>query len=410
MSEGLSIWLSGLEVAVVSSARGGKLHLSYTQAALERYALGTPLLSLSLPLTSERYSHGVVKSFLDGLLPEGEPRRAIADGLNVKASDTYSLAEALGRDCAGALVILPVGEAMPSLSTTRLTTPLSQLELEDLVANLRSAPLGISANVRLSLAGVQDKLTLTRMLDGSWALPNAVTPSTHILKPDIAAYANTVGNEAYCMRFAKHLGLSVANVETIVVNSRNLIVVERFDRIVDQKGTVKRVHQEDFCQALAIPPDKKYQELGGPSLRKVAQILDLAGAEALEALLQAVTVNVLIGNGDAHGKNFSLIHERPGEIHLAPLYDLVSTYVYGEKRLAMYIDNVERLESVTSDRILNEAAKWGLPRQRSRKIVGDLLEHTPAAASAAAHETPGVPEQLPPLLQAQMAKLRSTLL
>jgi serine/threonine-protein kinase HipA len=408
MSEGLSIWLGGLDVALVTQNRG-RLRLSYTQAAQDRYALGTPLLSLSLPLTPEHHSHGVVKAFLDGLLPEGEPRRAIAEGLNVKASDTYALTEALGRDCAGALVILPVGEALPTQSTTRSAVALSQLDLEELVANLRSAPLGVSENVRLSLAGVQDKLTLTRLGDGSWALPDAVTPSTHILKPEIAAYPNTVENEAYCMRVAKHLGLGVANVETIVVNNRTLIVVERFDRVVDPNGTVKRVHQEDICQALAIPPDKKYQELGGPSLRKVAQILDAAGTEALDALLRAVTINVLIGNGDAHGKNFSLMHERPGEIRLAPLYDLVSTYVYGEKRLAMYIDNVERLEGVTADRILNEAVRWGVSRQRGRNIVEELLENTPAAAAAAAEETPGVPERLPLLVAAQLAKLGSTL-
>jgi serine/threonine-protein kinase HipA len=408
MSGSLSIWLAGLEVATVYQS-AARLRLAYTPAALEAYPMGTPLLSLSLPLSPEHFSHAVARSFLDGLLPEGEARRAIAEGLDIKASDTYSLVEALGRDCAGALVILPAGEAPPSLATTQSATPLTQSELDGLVANLRSAPLGISANVRLSLAGVQDKLVLTRMVDGSWALPNAAAPSTHILKPSLAAYQNTVENEAFCMRLAQHLGVSVANVETATVNNRPLIVVERFDRIVHDDGSVERIHQEDFCQALAVQTDKKYEEDGGPSLRKVAQLLDVAGLEALESLLQAVTLNVLIGNGDAHAKNFSLVHTQPGKIRLAPLYDLVSTYIYGERRLAMYIDTVQKMDSVTAVRILNEATKWGLPRARGRNIIEDMLTNAPVAASTAESDTPGVPSELLAFHRAQVAKLRDTL-
>jgi serine/threonine-protein kinase HipA len=363
---------------------------------------------LSLPLTSRRYPHGVVRAFLEGLLPEGEPRRALAADLDLRAGDTYGLIRALGRDCAGALVIQPDDEPAPPQPTTRTAEPLTEAAIGDLVANLRSAPLGVHPRVRLSLAGVHEKLLLTRMLDGTWGRPVDGTPSTHILKPEIAEYPNTVENEAFCMRLAKHLGLPVAVVETTTIAGRRVIIVARYDRVVHVDGTVERVHQEDVCQATGVPPDKKDEEDGGPTLRRIAGILQgVAGADSLETLLRAVTINALIGNGDAHGKNFSLLHDAPGALRLAPLYDLLSTLVYGDDRLAMHIDNVQRTNHVTADRIVNEAARWGLPRRRASEIVAELLDRTPAAARAARDETEGVPASVLRVIDSQLAQLRS---
>jgi serine/threonine-protein kinase HipA len=406
VANALAVWLHGIAVAVVERERE-RLRLHYTSAALEAWALGVPLLSLSLPLTSRRYPHGVVRAFLEGLLPEGEPRRALAADLDFRAGDTYGLIRALGRDCAGALVIQPDDEPAPPQPTTRTAEPLTDAAIVDLVANLRSAPLGVNPRVRLSLAGVHEKLLLTRMLDGTWGRPVDGTPSTHILKPEIAEYPNTVENEAFCMRLAKHLGLSVAVVETTTINGRRVIIVERYDRMVHADGTVERVHQEDFCQATAIPPEKKYEEDGGPSLRRIAGILQgIAGTDSVETLLRAVTINALIGNGDAHGKNFSLLHDAPGALRLAPLYDLLSTLVYGDDRLAMYIDNVRRTNHVTADRIVNEAARWGLSRRRASEIVAELLDRAPAAAQAARDETEGVPDGVLRVVDSRLAHLR----
>src|SRR6266540_1743164 len=142
MASALAVWLHGVMVAIVERERE-KLRLHYTSAALEAYPLGVPLLSLSLPLTSRRYPHGVVRAFLDGLLPEGEPRRALAADLDLRAGDTYGLIRALGRDCAGALVIQPDDEPAPPQPTTRTAEPLTDAAIGDLVANLRSAPLGV---------------------------------------------------------------------------------------------------------------------------------------------------------------------------------------------------------------------------------------------------------------------------
>ncbi len=189
----------------------------------------------------------------------------IAREVGVGADDTYGLVRELGRDCAGAMVIQPMEESAPPPSTTLTAERLSDEELADLVRNLKSAPLGAGGRVRISLAGVQAKLLLTRMPDTTWGRPVDGTPSTHILKPEVAAYPNTVENEAFCMRVAKHLGLRVANVETTEVAGRKLIVVERYDRLVQPDGKVERIHQEDFCQATGTKPDDKYQEDGGPS-------------------------------------------------------------------------------------------------------------------------------------------------
>ncbi|TAK74120.1 MAG: type II toxin-antitoxin system HipA family toxin, partial [Dehalococcoidia bacterium] len=305
----LAIWEYGHRVAVVERDDRGRLRLTYTDEALATFTPGTPLLSWAMPLTATRYPQGTVKPFLDGLLPEGYARLVIAADLGLVADDTFGLLSALGRDIAGALIALPDGELPPTQSTTATAAPLTDEELGDLVARLRVAPLGVDEHVRLSLAGVQEKLVLTRTPDGAWGRPVDGTPSTHIVKPQIAAYPHTVENEAFCMRMAKHLGLPVANVETIVVGDRKLLVVERYDRVLHEDGRVDRIHQEDFCQALRISPDHKYQELGGPSLASIAKILGFAvGPEALETLLRAVTLNVVIGNADAHGKNFSLLH------------------------------------------------------------------------------------------------------
>jgi serine/threonine-protein kinase HipA len=409
MANALAIWLYGIRVAVVEQERE-RLRLYYTSEAIERYALGVPRLSLSLPLTSRRYPHGVVRAFLDGLLPEGEPRRAVAADFDLRAGDTYGLIRALGRDCAGALVIQPDDEPPPPQPTTKTAEPLTAAAIGDLVANLRSAPLGVDARVRISLAGVHEKLLLTRMPDGSWGRPVEGTPSTHILKPQIAEYPNTVENEAFCMRVARHLGLPVSAVETTTVNGRRVIIVERYDRNVRPDGTVERIHQEDFCQATAIPPERKYEENGGPTLRRIAGILQgVAGPDSLETLLRAVTVNVLIGNGDAHGKNFSLLHDSSGSLRLAPLYDLLSTLVYGDDRLAMYIDNVRRTDRVTADRIVNEAARWGLSRGRASGVIAEILDRAPAAAQAARDETEGVPAGVLTVVDSQLAQLRSGL-
>lgn len=405
MAEALAVWLYGDHVATVERDRRGP-RLTYTDTALARYELGTPLLTLSLPVDRRTYPQGVVRSFLDGLLPEGEARRAIARDIGESSNDTFALIRALGRDCAGAVVIQPAEDPPPPPPTTATAAPLSSEELESLVRELRSAPLGAGGRVRVSLAGVQEKLVLTRMPDGRWGRPIDGTPSTHILKPEIAAYPMTVENEAFCMRVAMHLGLSVAQVETTEIAGRKLIVVERYDRDVAADGTVQRIHQEDLCQAAGIAPEAKYEEDGGPSLSRIAGILaTVTPRDSLERLLEAVVVNSALGNGDAHAKNFSLLHEPGGALRLSPLYDIVSTLHYGDDRLAMHVDGVHRTSGVTSDRIAAEATRWGLSRAVAAEVIGGLLSRASEAITAARDETPGIPDALVATVTKQLARV-----
>lgn len=407
MSGELAVWLYGTKIAVIDQEQR-RLRLTYTEEALRRYPLGLPLLSLSLPLKPERYTHGLVRPLLDGLLPEGEARGSVARDVGVAREDTYGLIRALGRDCAGALIIQPADEIPPLPPSTLTAEPLEEAEIPGLVANLRNAPLGVGGRVRISLAGVQQKLLLTRMPDGKWGRPVDGTPSTHILKPEIERFPHTVENETFCMRLARNLGLPTAKVKTMEVGGRKLIVVERYDRIVQSDGSVERVHQEDFCQAAGILPDQKYEENGGPSLLSIANVLQVAASpDDIEVLLRATTLNVAIANGDAHGKNFSLLHDVSGSLRLAPLYDLMSTLGHGDNHLAMGIDTLQRIDRVTADRIVNEAAKWGMSRRRAAEIVADVLDRLPSAADNARDETEGLPPDIRSVVTKQVETLRS---
>ena len=406
MADELAVWLYGDQVATIDRDRRGP-RLTYTARAMEQYELGTPLLTLALPVAPRTYPPGVVRSYLDGLLPEGEARSSIARDVGESPDDTFGLIRALGRDCAGAVIIQPADDPSPPEATTTTAEPLTIDEIGDLVSNLRSAPLGVGGRVRISLAGVQEKLVLTRMPNGEWGRPVDGTPSTHILKPQVAQFPAIVENEAICMRIAKHLGLEVANVETTEVAGRKLVVVERYDREISTDGAVARIHQEDLCQALGVAPAAKYEEDGGPSLARIAKTFaTVATPDSLERLLAAVVVNVLVGNGDAHAKNFSLLHERSGALRLSPLYDLVCTRHYGDDRLAMSIDGVRRTDRVTTDRIVNEAAKWGVGRRFATDFIAHLLERAEDAVAAAQDETNGVPPALVTKIKEQLAGLK----
>lgn len=406
MADELAVWLYGTRIALIDQRRG-RLRLHYTEDALTRYTLGVPLLSLSLPLRPERYTHGVVRPFIDGLLPEGEPRQVLANDLRLARDDTYGLIAALGRDCAGALVIQPADYPPPPSATVLTAAPLTEPELDALVRNLRSAPLGVGGTVRISLAGVQEKLALTRLPNGGWGRPTDGTPSTHILKPEIDRFPQTVENEFFCLRLAHQLGLRVPMVTMTTIGQRRVIVVERYDRRVHEDGSVERIHQEDFCQAMGVAPEKKYEQDGGPSLRAIAGILQSAAVGgSLDDLLRSVTLSVLVGNGDAHGKNYSLLHEPAGTLRLAPIYDVVSTMIYGDDRLAASVDTVTRIDRVTGERLVNEASRWGMSRRHGAEVVMELLDRVPAAAAAAREQTEGLPSSIPAVVDAQLARLR----
>lgn len=406
MVEELALWLYGDRVATVAREPGNRIRLRYTPEALAKYELGTPLFSIGLPLTEIPSPNAKTRSFLDGLLPEGEPRRAIAEQLDLNANDTFGLIRSLGLDCAGAIVIQPSDRPAPRQPTTTTALPLDDQEIAKRVANLKSAPLGLTDRVRISLAGVQEKLLLTRTPEGSWGEPVDGTPSTHLLKPEIRDFPETVENEAFCMRLARNLGIQTATVETVEYGGRKLLVVERFDRTVTASGDVERIHQEDFCQVLSLSPKTKYQSEGGPSLKQIATVLrQFASPDSLSRLLKAAFVNVLVGNGDAHGKNFSVLHQRDGRIELTPLYDTLSTAYSVDGDLSMFINNVRKMAKVTAERLVNEAVSWGMREESARMTISELIGRVPEALEAALEATPGLPAAIANIVATQRRQL-----
>lgn len=292
------------------------------------------LVSASLKVRARPYSERELLPFFDGLLPEGTARERLADRFHVDYGDVFGLLRELGRDCAGALTILPEGDD-PELEAGQGVLWLKGASLAELVDNLDQRPLGVQPekDVRLSLAGVQDKaVVVVDPQTGMIGLPKGTTPSTHLLKPAPKGnYPGLVLNEAYCSVLAEEAGLAVACVNLITVEGSPVLLVERYDRrrIGD---SVERLHQEDFCQALRVTASKKYQAEGGPDLRRMVEFLNRISSDAaadVERLLQWELFNFLVGNSDGHAKNLSMLYS--DQNRLAPAYDLVSTKMFDLK-------------------------------------------------------------------------------
>lgn len=327
----LDVYLRGQRVgALTRGAQPGEYSFAYDRG-IASAAPGEGLLSISLPLRDPPFDPAEARPFFEGLLPEGEIRERIARDLKVSPGNSFELLSKLGRDCAGAVVLMPEGEPLPA---DEAVDWLSRAALAELIDRLPRNPLGISGSsrVRLSLAGLQRKAVLVRRGDGAFGTPTAATPSTHIVKPQYADgdYLDLVVNEHFCMRVAHAAGLETAQTEIVQIANRPCLLIERFDRDRHGERTVRR-HQEDLCQALGVMPGLKYHAEGGPGLPEVAALLRRAsrrsGADVL-GLLRATAVNYVLGNADAHAKNLALLYR--GGVTLAPLYDVVCTAAYPE--------------------------------------------------------------------------------
>jgi serine/threonine-protein kinase HipA len=409
----LGVWLDGEQIATLERPRHRELRLAYNEAARRLSPLGTPLVSCSMPVSLSPYGNRQVFPFFDGLLPEGGARRMIAYDLGLDEQDTFGLLGALGRDCAGALVLQAVTEPPPPPPALDDAEPMTTEDVARRLAQLRSAPLGVDERVRVSLPGMQHKLLLTRLLDGSWALPLGAAPSTHILKPPVEFLESSVENEAFCMRLARRAGLDVATVTIEHFGGRPTLVVERFDREILAGHKVRRVHQEDVCQALSVLSTAKYEERGGPSLKMVAGLLRKweAPTDDIVRLLRGVTFTTVIGDADRHGKNVTVLHKHDGSIRLAPLYDVMCTRYYPNVStiLGMFVNGKREVDSVGVDDLVNEAMSWGVPEQTARDAVGGLLEVLPEAVQAEAEASPFAPASLVEMLQKRSIAWRSCL-
>jgi len=375
----LEVYLNDRHIGVLHLQSGVEMRFAYDKSYLE--SPDSFPLSRSLPLKSVMFSHRKTRSFFSGVLPEGEIRNIIAGQLGISSDNDFILLEKIGGECAGALSLFPE-EKFPAEPSSRPMHPLTDDELVEVINEMRIRPLMAGRkNLRLSLAGAQNKLPV--IFDGEAIfLPLDNTPSTHILKPESERFPDIAINEIFCMKLAESAGINVPETRYLEIGGKSVVLVKRYDRVTSSDATTLRIHQEDFCQALGYPPEVKYQQEGGPTVAESLTLLkSWSSAPVLDIprFLDVLLFNVIIGNADAHGKNFSFLYHKNIR-RLAPFYDLVSTVYWEElsKTAAMKIGGATSINAFNIGDWKKMAGKseisWPMFRERLNKLV-TLLPH-----------------------------------
>lgn len=347
-------------------------------------------LSVSLPFSKKTFSQKECIPYFYGLLPEGDVKKKIAAELHVSETSTLKLLEALGGECAGTVsffkeeeIIIPPQEEYLFCEENYL-----QIKREEIFQKIKNSPkipvLMSEKEYRLSLAGAQEKIALT-YINGNWYVPLNGAPSTHILKPARLDYPDLGINEYISMKLAKHYLGNVPEVDLLSFTKEEetyqVFCIERYDRkiVFDSNAIrIQRVHQEDFCQALGIMSDNKYQNDGGPGLVDLISIIrDNSSSPIIDVqkCAEYFIFNFLIGNCDAHGKNYSLLYKDGKQ--LAPAYDIVSTTVYPDlsKKLSMKIGYYE-IEKVRKSHIIDTFEKAGINARIVNRIFDNFVQKT----------------------------------
>lgn len=348
----LAVHLYGEPIGLLEQTLAGKMRFTYYPDAVRS-------LSIGMPVQTEAYDEIQTEAYFGGLLPESEmARKAIGKRYGVNYHNSFSLLKAIGYDCAGAVSLHALEEQGQPEGAKFFPLEGRVLSEQKFYQHIRELPqkplfLGVEG-LRLSLAGAQDKAAVC-LIDNEVALPQNGCPTTHILKPVIQGFDGMVHNEYLCLTLAQRIGLNVPHVEIRWAQDTPYLLIERYDRIV-QDNQVQRIHQEDFCQALGIVSSRKYQNDGGPNFKACFDLLynTTQPVKDRNALAALMVFNYLIGNMDAHGKNFSLLH-RPMQgqsvgmllglthpedfVELTPVYDVVCTRAYPDltEKMAMKI-------------------------------------------------------------------------
>lgn len=376
----IAVWLFNQSVGALSLV-GGRLSFRYSADWLAQP--NKVALSQSLPLGCEPFDDHQCRAFFAGLLPEGNLRRLIAQQCQVSSQNDFALLSAIGGECAGAITFVPVGHSLASAEQGGVEW-LDEAQLIALLDELPRRPMLAGRDgIRLSLAGAQDKLPV--VFNGQQiGLPIGGQPSTHILKSAIASVEGSVINEGFCLALAQAMGMPTAQAQIFHVQDRQVLLVARYDRRIDAGGQPVRLHQEDFCQALGVVPEMKYQNEGGPDLKACFDLLRHAtrpSAPQVLRFLDAVVFNALVGNHDAHAKNFSLLYAG-GAPTLAPLYDVLSTVVYENltPKMAMKLGSKYKFTEVQARHWAQFAEAAGLSKAQTKKRVLSMAQELPLAA------------------------------
>ena len=385
-SRPLNVWLHGTHIAELREPTRFRYRLDFTEDALDSFGEGSRVLSLALPITRRPVADGTrpgaampVSAFLGGLLPEGNLREQIAAEARVPITDGMELLRRVGAECAGAVQILDT-ELVPGPGHVRRLT---DNEVTRLVADLPTYHLPEGATPQASLAGIQDKVLLTTLDDGGWGWPEQGAASTHIIKPEplSGALSHLVQTEDWALHVARAAHLPAAESRLATFEEREAIVVTRYDRT----AAGQRRHQEDFCQAIGLPPQAKYESTAeskrhGSRLRRIARAAAARAADPDDlraTLLRTVTFNVVIGNGDAHSKNYSLMIDQRGQVSLAPLYDAAPTAYLDSryKGTGHVINGKTSIDVIDVEDLTREAASWGMSERRAGAIVQSCMEN-----------------------------------
>ena len=386
MARTLEVHLDDKLAGIVTQRTGGNFRFEYApDYAIEPTSIP---LSFSMPLTQRTHGTRAIANWMWGLLPDNEVTLSRwAQRYRVSARNPFALLAAIGEDCPGAVQLAPpefdfAGRgSVQWISADNLDKRIRAL-LDDPGAGRLASDPG-----QFSLAGAQSKTALYRV-GKRWGVPRGRTPTTHILKPEGARFAGLAANEHFCLELARAAGLPAVRSAVETFDGIPTIVVERFDRYRDKSdGLIKRIHQEDCCQALGIHPNAKYQSEGGPGIPDVMSLLrSTKNAEVdRDRFIRAQAFNFLIGGTDAHAKNYSIIYEPGGAFRLTPLYDLISFLPYQHSRkqlaLAMTVDGRRVVDELKLRHWQQTAERCGYPQDRAVTHVRELTDALPDLAS-----------------------------
>ena len=386
MSERLNVCLGERHVGTLDwDATIDVFSFRYDSAYIE--SVDAVAISKSLPLREEAFNALESRTFFENLLPPEVVRRKLEKILHHDYRNTFAFLRDLGGDCAGAISLRP--DDKMNEGEEESLRELTEDEADEILRALPERPLlqGLVDGYRISVAGAQDKL-VARIHGNTIVLPLRGAASTHIVKPQMSICSDSVENECFCQRLALAVGLDAAKASVIDVKGRSYYVTERFDReAVD--GRVLRLLQEDFCQALGVPAEEKYEEDGGPSAVRCFSFLrrEGFGFSEMQKFIDALVFNFLVGNADAHAKNFSLLY-RGGAPSLAPLYDVLSTSVYPNLagRMAMSIGGAREFDEVTAASFDTFSAKCNISPKFTRGRIDRMVQAMMSAMNATAEE------------------------
>ena len=404
----LNVLINGRLAGRLEKEAGGGVSFQYDRSWLD-WANAFPI-SLSLPLQSSAWRGAPVAAVFDNLLPDSPSvRRQVAERTGAKGTDAYSLLEEIGRDCVGAMQFLPDGLDADASGAIQ-AEDISDGQIENLLANLARAPLGIDPDegFRISNAGAQEKTALL-FHEGRWKRPVGTTPTTHILKPQLGRIptasgevdlSHSVDNEHYCLALMRAFGLETAKTEIATFGERRVLVVERFDRAWRADGRLLRLPQEDLCQALSIPSSRKYQDKGGPGVLDILGRLQESDDPQRDraAFFRSQILFWLIGATDGHAKNYSLFLRPGGRLELTPFYDVLTAQPafdakqirHKDFRLAMSLGARPhyRVDDVVGRHFVESGKAAGLGPTLMRQVLDEVRAAAGTAPERALAEMP----------------------